>query len=43
MRSGGSVRISELTPSQRVAGKLALRFPSGEKLDEDFTVDACPK
>ena len=43
MRSGGSVRISELTHYQRVAGKLALRFPSGEKLDEDFTVDACPK
>jgi len=42
LRSGGYVRITELSHYKHVAGKLALRFPSGEKLDEDFSVDACP-
>jgi len=43
LRASGYIRISELTHYQHVAGKLALRFPGGEKLDEDFVVDACPK
>ena len=43
LRASGYIRISELTHYQHVAGKLALRFPGGEKLDEDFVVDACPR
>ncbi len=43
LRASGFVRVSELTQHSRVAGKLALRFPGGEKLDEEFAVDACPK
>ena len=42
LRAGGYIRISELTHYQHVAGKIALRFPGGEKLDEDFVVAACP-
>lgn len=42
LRSGGYIRITELAHYKHVAGKLALRFSSGEKLDEDFAVDACP-
>jgi hypothetical protein len=43
LRASGFVRVSELMQHSRVAGKLALRFPGGEKLDEEFAVDACPK
>ncbi|HMU39964.1 MAG TPA: hypothetical protein PKE31_13235 [Pseudomonadota bacterium] len=42
LRAGGFIRVSELSHYKQVSGKLALRFPSGEKLDEDFSVSACP-
>jgi hypothetical protein len=43
MRAGGVVRVSEITQYKRVAGKFNLQFLTGERIEEDFAVDACPK
>ena len=41
--AGSSVRISELQQYKHVAGRLNLRFDTGERFAEDFSIDACPK
>lgn len=42
LRAGGFVRVSELAHYKQVSGKLTLRFPTGEKFDEEFAITACP-
>jgi hypothetical protein len=39
----GIIRIQELTQYQRVSGKFTLEFADGEKIEESFNAEACPK
>jgi hypothetical protein len=39
----GIIRIQDLQQYKRVAGRFTLEFPDGEKIDEAFTAEACPK
>ena len=41
--AGSSIRISELQQYKRVAGRFNLHFDTGERIAEDFAIDACPK
>ena len=43
LRAGGVIRISALEQYKHVAGRFNLQFKTGEKIEEDFDVTACPK
>lgn len=39
----GIIRIQDLQQYKRVSGRFTLEFPDGEKIDESFDAEACPK